>query len=110
VVFVILIEYAFLILPLLLFLVAAVAEMGSFKTEPAFFLRMFEIAAGVVSLWAITRAGQSVELSWTMVCAALLFAGLALVSNYASRVARSCVLWGCAMLAFLWYFKGAYHH
>jgi hypothetical protein len=110
VVFVILIEYAFLILPLLLFLVAAVAEMGSFKTEPAFFLRMFEIAAGVVSLWAITRAGQSVELSWMMVCSSLLLAGLALVSNYASRVARSCVLSGCATLAFSWYFKGAYHH
>ena len=34
---------------------------------------------------------------------------LALVSKYASRAALFGVLFGSATLAFLWYFKGAYH-
>jgi hypothetical protein len=45
-----------------------------------------------------------------MVWASLLLGGLALVSKYASRVALRGVLCGSAILAFLWCFKGAYHH
>jgi hypothetical protein len=44
-----------------------------------------------------------------MVCLSLLLGGLALVSKYASPAALFCVLFGSATLAFLWYFKGAYH-
>jgi hypothetical protein len=110
VVFVILIEYAFLILPLLLFLVAAIAEIRSYKAEPAFVLRMLEIAAGITSLWVMTQVGQSQAGSWAMVLASLLLGGVSLVSKYASRLALRCVLTGSAIVAFLWYFKGAYHH
>jgi hypothetical protein len=107
---IVIIVYIFLLVPLGCFLVAAVAEVRSYEKGPAFFLRMVEIVAGVIALWAMTRVGQSVELSWTMVCASLLLGGLSLVSEYASRVALRCVLSGSALLAFLWYFKGAYHH
>ncbi len=107
---IVLIVYAFLLLPLGCFLVAAVAEIRSYKNEPAFFLRMLEIAAGIISLWVMTRVGQSEARSWAMVWASLLLGGVSLASKYASRVARSSVLWGSALLAFLWYFKGAYHH
>jgi hypothetical protein len=110
VVFVILIEYAFLILPLLLFLAAAIAEIRSYKTEPAFFLRMLEIASGIIILCVVTQVGQSQARSWAMVFASLLLGGVSLVSKFASRLALHCVLWGSALLAFLWYFKGAYHH
>jgi hypothetical protein len=64
----------------------------------------------VVALWATTAIAKSESLSWTMVCASLLLGGLALISRYASPGALFCVLYGCGMLAFLWYFKGAYHH
>jgi hypothetical protein len=49
---IVLIVYAFLLLPLGCFLVAAVAEIRSDKNEPAFFL--LEIAAGIISLWVMT--------------------------------------------------------
>ena len=96
-VFIILIAYAFLILPLVLFLVAAAAEIRSYKNGPAFFLRMLEIAAGIMSLWVMTRVGRSEVRSWAMVWASLLLGGLSLVSKYASRVALLCVPWGSAI-------------
>lgn len=107
---IVLIEYAILFLTIGCFLVAAVAEIRYYKRGLAFFLRMAEAAAGAVSFWAMTRVGQSVELSWTMVWASLLLGGSALVSRFASRAALFFMLVGCATLAFLWYFKGAYHH
>jgi hypothetical protein len=109
VVVVILICYAALLVPLGCFLAAAVAEIRSHKKGPAFFLRLGEIAFGVTALWALTRVGQSESRSWTMVCLSLLLGGRALVSKYASPAALFCVLFGSATLAFLWYFKGAYH-
>ena len=107
---IVLIEYAILFLTIGCFLVAAVAEIRSYKRGPAFFLRMAEAAAGAVSLWVMTRVGQSMELSWTMVWASLLLGGSALVSRFASRVALFFMLAGSGILAFLWYLKGAYHH
>jgi|HubBroStandDraft_2_1064218.scaffolds.fasta_scaffold66729_2 hypothetical protein len=107
---IVLLVYAFLILPLGCFVLAAIAEIRSFKKEPAFLLRMLEIAAGIIGLWYMTTVRQSSIRSWIMVCAALLLGGLSLVSQYASRVAMFCVLVGSGLLAFLWYFKGAYHH
>jgi hypothetical protein len=53
VIFVILIYYAFLLLPLGLFLAAAVAEIRSYQEGPAFFLRMVEIVAGIIGVLAI---------------------------------------------------------
>ena len=44
-----------------------------------------------------------------MVGASLLMGGIALLGKYASRVALSFVLAGNGILAFLWYFNGAYH-
>ena len=108
-VLVILISYAVLLVPLGCFLAAAVAEIRSHKKGPAFFLRLGEIAFGVTALWALTRVGQSESRSWTMVCLSLLLGGLALVSKYESPAALFGVLFGSATLAFLWYFKGAYH-
>ena len=109
VVLIILISYAALLVPLGCFLAAAVAEIRSPKKDPAFSLRLGEIAFGVTALWALTRVGQSESRSWTMVCLSLLLGGLALVSKYGSQAALFCVLFGSATLAFLWYFKGAYH-
>jgi hypothetical protein len=106
----VLMEYAVLLLTLGCFLVAALAEIRSYKKGPTFFLRMAEIAAGVVALWWMTTVGQSSPRSWTMVYGCLLLGGLSPFSKYASRVALRCVLMGSAILAFLWYFKGAYHH
>jgi hypothetical protein len=108
VVFVILISYAALLVPLGCFLAAAVADLIP-QERPSFFLRLGEIAFGVTALWALTRVGQSESRSWTMVCLSLLLGGLALVSKYASQAALFCVLFGGATLAFLWYFKRAYH-
>jgi hypothetical protein len=102
-------EYVILILTLGCFLVAAIAEIRSYKKGPAFFLRMAEIAAGVIALCWMTVVGQSSVRSLTMVCGSLLLGGLALFSKYASRAALVFVLMGSAIVAFLWYFKGAYH-
>lgn len=108
-VFIILILWAALLVPLGCFLVAAVAEIRSPQKGPAFFLRIVEIAIGVIALLATTRAEQSEATSWMMVCFSLLLGGVSAVSKYRSRVALFCVLYGSATLAFLWYFKGAYH-
>jgi hypothetical protein len=107
---IVLMEYAVLLLTLGCFLVAALAEIRSYKKGPTFFLRMAEIAAGVIALWWMTTVGQSTVRSWTMVCGSLLLGGLVPFSKYVSRVAVRFVLMGSAILAFLWYFKGAYHH
>lgn len=69
---IVLMVYAFLLLPLGCFVVAAIAEIRSYEKGPAFFLRMLEIAAAVMFLWAMTRVGQSEVRSWTMVWASLL--------------------------------------
>jgi hypothetical protein len=103
-----------LFLPLAFFLVAAVAEWRSAQKDLALFLRMGEIAGGIIfwtvhaKYWGIMRISSS-SLSWTMVRISLLLGGLALVSKYESWVALMCVLLGSASLAFLWYFNGAYH-
>jgi hypothetical protein len=109
VIFIILILYAALLVPLGCFLAAAVAEIRSSPKRLAFFLRMGEIALGVIALWALTRVDQSESRSWTMVGLSILLGGLALISKYTSQAALFCVLFGSATLAFLWYFKGAYH-
>ena len=107
---IILIYWALLIVPTGCFLAAAAAEIRFHKGPPLLFLlRMVEIAAGIIGIWATLLVYNSVERSWTMVFASLLFAGISLVSNYSSRFALRCVLIGSAFLAFLWYFKGAYH-
>ena len=115
-VFIILLLYVALVLPLIFFLVAAIAEtIRSTQKGAAFFFRMGEIAAGVIlfvvhfQYWGVTRI-SSASLSWTMVCISLLLGALFLVSKYKSRVALRCALLGSASLAFLWYFNGAYHH
>jgi hypothetical protein len=109
-IFLIAILYAFLLVPLVCFLGAAVVEIRAPIKGPAFPLRMLEITGGVVALWATTAVGNYEPLSWKMVFLSLLLGGLSLVSRYASPGALFCVLYGCGMLAFLWYFKGAYHH
>ncbi len=114
-VFVILIYYFFLFLPLVCFLVAAVAEIRSYNRELGFPLRMLEIVAGIIFALAIPSKFWnapilSTTLSWTMVWTSLLLGGLSLVSRYGSRVALFFVLLGSASLAFLWYFNGAYMH
>ncbi len=115
-VFIIFISFVLLILPLVFFLGAAIAEVRSHQKEaPFFFLRIAEIAAGIVffavhyKYWGFTRISPS-SLSWQMVCLSLLLGGLMLMSKYESRVALRCALLGSASLAFLWYFNGAYHH
>jgi hypothetical protein len=138
-IFIIAVIYFFLALPLVCFLVAAVAEIRARPKSPAFFWRMVEIALGVVAVLGIpskfwstavitSRVGDpppyvfsgdlswgatiisAKTLSWTMVCLSLLLAGLALISNYASRVALYCVVFASAVMAFLWYLNGAYLH
>jgi hypothetical protein len=76
---------------------------------------MVEIAAGVVAslalpsrFWGSTGLSPA-GLSWTMVWLSLLIAGLALASKYASRTALVLVMLGNGMLAFFWYYSGAYH-
>ena len=110
VIFVIAALYAFLLVPLGCFVGAAVVEIRAPIKGPAFPLRILEIAVGIGALWATTVAADSEPLSWRMVVFSLLLGGLSLVSRYASPGALFCVLYGCVMLAFLWYCKGAYHH
>jgi hypothetical protein len=109
--------YLFLFaLPPLSFLVAAIAEIRrSHQKGRGFFLRMGEIAAGVILFVAYYKYPGILQItsgttSWTMVCISLLLGGLSLVSKYESRLALRCVLLGSASLACLWYFKGAYQH
>jgi hypothetical protein len=108
-VFVILLEWIALLVPLGCFLAASVAEIRSDEKGRYFFLRMSELGAGVIALCAITRTGQYDVLSWRMVAFSLLLGGVSLISKYSSRGARFCAVFGSATLAFLWYFKGAYH-
>jgi hypothetical protein len=108
-VFVILLEWIALLVPLGCFLAASVAEIRSDEKGRYFFLRMSELGAGVIALCAITRTGQYDVLSWRMVAFSLLLGGVSLISKYSSRGARFCAVFGSAPLAFLWYFKGAYH-
>jgi hypothetical protein len=110
VVFVIAALYAFLLVPLGCFVGAAAVEIRAPIKGPAFPLRILEIVVGIVALWATTVAADSEPLSWRMVVFSLLLGGISLVSRYASPGALFCVLYGCGVLAFLWYFKGAYHH
>jgi hypothetical protein len=110
VLFVIAISYAFLLVPLGCFLGAAVAEIRAPLKGPAFPLRMLEIAGGVVALWATTAVDNYEPLSWKMVFLSLLLGGLSSVSKFRSPGALFCVLYGSGILAFLWYFEGAYHH
>jgi hypothetical protein len=116
-VFVILIFlYFILMVPLACFSVAAVAEFRSDNKGAGLFLRIIEIAAGSIAVfalqskfWGITGL-SSAWLSWTMVFVSLLMGGLCLLSKYASRVALSFMLLGNGILAFFWYFNGAYHN
>src|ERR1035438_5100656 len=96
-------------MPLGCFLAAAVLEIRSREKGPTFVVRMAEIAAGLIALYASTRTASYDVLSWGMVGFSLLLGALSLVSHYSSRGSRFCMLWGSALLAFLWYFKGAYH-
>ncbi|MGD1077040.1 MAG: hypothetical protein ABR881_01860 [Candidatus Sulfotelmatobacter sp.] len=108
-VLVILLVWAVLFVPLGCFLAAAVVEIRSPQRGSYFFVRMAEIAAGVIALCAITRVGQDDAVSWRMVGFSLLLGGVSLISDYSSRGARFCALFASATLAYLWYFKGAYH-
>jgi len=110
VVFVIAATYVLLLVPLGCFLGAAVVEIRAPIKGSAFPLRILEVAAGIVALSAIPAVGQSEPLSWIMVCVSLLLGAFALVSGYTSPGALFCVLYASGLLAFLWYFKGAYHH
>lgn len=108
----------FLILLVLLtfFVVAAVVEFRSNHKGPGFLVSIVEIAAGMISFfalpsrfWGFTGFSPAM-LSWAMVFVSLLMGGLALLGKYTSRVALSFVLVGNGILAFLWYFNGAYHN
>jgi hypothetical protein len=76
-----------LALPLLSFLVAAIAEIKrSHQKGAGFFFRMGEIAAGFIVFVAYYNSPgvmriTSSTLSWTMVCISLLLGGLSLVSQ-----------------------------
>jgi hypothetical protein len=79
-------------------------------------LTIIECAAGMVSdlalpsrFWGVTGL-SSAWLSWTMISVSLLLGVIALLSKYVSRVALSLVLIGNGILAFFWYFNGAYHN
>ena len=107
--FIIAVWYAFLLVPVGCFLGAAVVEIRAPIKGPAFPLRILEIAGGIVALWTTTAVANSESLSRTMVCLSLLLGGLSFVSRYSTPGALFCVLYGSGILAFLWYFKGAYH-
>lgn len=111
----VLIELLILAVLLACFAAAAIAEFRSRTRSAGLPLRMIEIAAGLVAslalpskFWGITGL-SSARLSWTMVCVALLMAVLSLFSRYSSRAALVLMLLGNAMVAFLWYYNGAYH-
>jgi hypothetical protein len=96
--------------------VAAVIEFRNNRRGSGFLWSIVEIAIGMISffgllpkMWGLTGL-SSASLSWTMVFASLLMAGLALLAKYTSRVALSLVLLGNGFLAILWYFNGAYHN
>ena len=95
--------------------VAAITEFRSGHRGTGLRLTIVETAAGMIScfalpsrFWGLTGL-SSARLSWMMVGASLLMGGIALLGKYASRVALSFVLAGNGILAFLWYFNGAYH-
>ncbi len=107
----------FLILLVLLtcFGVAAVTEFRSGHKGAGLLLSIIEGAAGMISyfalpsrFWGLTGL-SSARLSWTMLCVSLVMGGVALLGKYASRVALSLVLVGNGILAFFWYYNGAYH-
>jgi hypothetical protein len=109
VIFIILLVWIALLVPLGCFLAAAVVEIRSAGKGPYFPLRMAEIAVGVIALCAVAKASHDEVLSWRMVAFSLLLGGVSLISNYSSRAARFWVAFASATLAYLWYFKGAYH-
>src|SRR5579864_5489418 len=86
------------------FIVAGVVELLSRRWELSLVLRILEVAAGIVSVFAIpTRAWgliPAMALNWTMVSISILIGVLALLSNYSSRKALSCVVLGSIVLAF----------
>jgi len=88
VVFVILLTWIAMLVPLGCFLVAAIVEIRTGEKGPYFPLRMAEIAVGLIAFCAVTKASQDEVLSWTMVAFSLLLGGLSLISNYSSRAAR----------------------
>ena len=102
-----------LLLPLACFVVAAIAEFRSHQKGPAVFFRISQIAVGTICVLALpfwlTRV-PSETLRWTMVLLSLLAASLSLISKYASRVVLSCVFFGNAIVALLWYLSGPHHH
>jgi hypothetical protein len=113
-VFAILISYVVALLPLVFFLVAPVLEWRSAQKRMALFLRMGEIAVGII-IWAVPTAGYwgimrvyGSSTSWTLVWISLGLGGLSLVSKYESRAALICALLGSTSLAFWSYFNGAY--
>lgn len=105
-----------LLVLLTFFGVAGVIEFRTNRKGSGFIWSIVEIAAAIISflglpsrMWGLGGL-SSARLSWAMVFASLLMAGLALLGKYASRVALSLVLLGNGFLALLWYFNGAYHN
>jgi hypothetical protein len=96
--------------------VAAVAEFRSSRKDAGLLLRMVEIGVGVIPalalfhvFWGNTGLSRA-WLSWTMVSVLVLLGLLSLFSKYASPTALILVLLGNGILAFCWYYNGAYHN
>ncbi|MFZ0297713.1 MAG: PQQ-binding-like beta-propeller repeat protein [Candidatus Sulfotelmatobacter sp.] len=108
--------FLFLLSLLACFGVAAVAELRSQRKAAALLLRMIEIAVGMTATIALPYGflGNTglprAWLSWTMVSVLLLVGLLSLFSKYASPTALILVLLGNGILAFCWYYNGAYHN
>ncbi|HKN17422.1 MAG TPA: PQQ-binding-like beta-propeller repeat protein [Candidatus Sulfotelmatobacter sp.] len=106
----------FLLGMLACFGVAAVAEFWSSRKGVGLLLRMIQIVVGMIAVFALPfgflgNTGLSrAWLSWTMVCVLLLVGVLSLFSKYASSTALIFVLLGNGILAFCWYYNGAYHN
>jgi hypothetical protein len=110
-IFILLLTATIELLPVVCFVVAAIAEIRIREKGPAvfFYLRMAGLVTGTIAFWANFNAGQSATLSWNMVFFSLFLGCLVLVSKYASKVGRFFAVFGNGVLAFLWHFKGAYH-
>jgi len=106
----------FLLGMLACFGVAAVAEFRSSRKGAGLLVRMSEIAVGMIATFGLFfeflgNTGLSrAWLSWTMVYVLVLVGILSLLSKYASRAALILVLLGNGILAFCWYYNGAYHN
>src|SRR4029077_15777886 len=102
-----------LLLPLGCFVVAAAKEFRRPNQNALMQIRIIEVLVGTIAsislalplkFW-ISAGASSDTLSVAMMWVALLVGFSALFSKYASKLALSAVVFGCSVLALLWYFN-----